>query len=289
MASTSTNKRSSYMPLSVQPVYSSSTADANASVTPDSPPESPASSAGRPPTPGGGPLTSHPTNPNDLSGAFPPTPDPERESQRAPSTHSNFKQQQQRRESIFKLPISPASASPAAQSPEEPPQNRRASGVRKLLSLSSLRSSFNSSRTSLSLPQQQPSEPSNYHPWQSSATQGTKRPASPSMASTDTSTPDPQQPVPRHPLRSKKSGTNWFKRKSSLFMMSSDNLTELSDENSRPHTRESKRLKTAISDPMPIPPQEPVIKERTPPPVLPQIGNAFNGGELGWDEDMFKD
>lgn len=66
-----------------------------------------------------------------------------------------------------------------------------------------------------------------------------------------------------------------------MFMMSTDALNEV-DENSRPDTRDSKRFKETISSPQPL-------RQATPPPMLPQIGRgSFSGGELGWDEEMFK-
>ena len=78
--------------------------------------------------------------------------------------------------------------------------------------------------------------------------------------------------MPRPKLREKKSGS-WFKRKSSLFLLN-DELDAV-DENQRPDTRESKRL-----------------KESSPAPLLPEIGSLgggrISGGDLGWDEQAFK-
>ena len=78
--------------------------------------------------------------------------------------------------------------------------------------------------------------------------------------------------MPKQQLREKKSG-NWFKRKSSLFLLNDD--LDTVDESHRPDTRESKRL-----------------KESTPPPLLPEIGSLrggrISGGDLGWDEQAFR-
>ncbi|KAK5128344.1 hypothetical protein LTR85_003012 [Meristemomyces frigidus] len=254
------SSRRSYMPLSIQPVNYSLTAGTNIPAPLDSPPESPASSV-RPPTPGGGPLTSHPTTPETMAGAmpgaFPPTPDPEKGS--SPDASTAMDNPWKPRADSFRTPISPASATQTqnTSSPSEPP--RRPSGVRKLLSLSSLRSSFNNSRTSLHT--QHPNDAPNY-------TTGIKRPSSPSIASTKASSF--QHSYQQRPeLRSKKSGSGWFRRKSGMFMMNTEELDAV-DENQRPDTRESKRL-----------------KESSPAPLLPEIG-TFGGGEIGWDEQLFK-
>ncbi|KAK4547711.1 hypothetical protein LTR36_000669 [Oleoguttula mirabilis] len=243
--------RKSY--LSLQPVHYSLTAGTNIPAPLDSPPESPASSV-RPPTPGGGPLTSHPTTPEAMPGAFPPTPDAEKGSSADGST-TNSNAWQPRVDS-FRTNYSPSSATQPQNTP--PPAvepQRRPSGVRKLLSLSSLRSSFNNSRTSLHNPRTSNDAP-NY-------TTGIKRPSSPSIASTTASSYQ-QRPE----LRSKKSGSSWFKRKSGMFNLNVDGLDAV-DENQRPDTRDSKRM-----------------RESSPAPLLPDIG-AFGGGEIGWDEQRF--
>jgi hypothetical protein len=165
----------------------------------------------------------------------------------------------------FQTPTSPASAAQHSSSPQDP---RRAGGVRKLFSLTNLRSSFSSSRTSLSIPRQ--SHDTHHQPQYQN---GVKRPSSPSMASTTAaSTTAPSSLASKPQLRQKKSG-NWFKRKSGMFGL--DTELEAVDENQRPDTRESKRL-----------------KDTTPAPMLPEIGSLGGGtsigGDLGWDERAFK-
>lgn len=71
---------------------------------------------------------------------------------------------------------------------------------------------------------------------------------------------------------------------------STDALNE-ADENSRPETRESKKLKTMSTYEPTVERYEPVAerqKERTPPPMLPQFDAGLSGGDMGWDENMFK-
>ena len=74
-------------------------------------------------------------------------------------------------------------------------------------------------------------------------------------------------------MREKKSG-NWFKRKSSLFLLNGNGELDTVGEEGRPETRESKRLK------------------ESPAPFLPEIGQLkggrISGGDLGWDEQAFK-
>ena len=213
------------------------------------PPESPRPSFVEPPTPGGGPLTSHPTTPDYLPAAYRSS-----SSEKENVEHAAMHSSDSYKADSFRMPGSPASA---AQTSSPPQVKRQPSGVRKLLSLNNLRSSFSSSRTSLSVDKSQP--------------HGVKRPSSPSISSsTDTSIQS------RPPLRQKKSGGNWFKRKSSmLFVSNHDDTLDAVDENDRPDTRESKRRK-ALS----------------PAPLLPEVsllgGGTFTGGDLGWDDAAFK-
>ncbi|KAF2769569.1 hypothetical protein EJ03DRAFT_327175 [Teratosphaeria nubilosa] len=258
----STTRNTPYQPLSVQPVNFSLFAATGTPAPPASPPHSSHSSIARPPTPGGGPLTSHPTTPVDIAGAFPPTPEPE---------HANLpmsKPKQQGQDGVFRVPASPPSAADSAsQHIHSPEPQRRPNGVRKLFSMSSLRSSFNSSRTSLSLSTH--TSDRQVHPLT-----GMKRPSSPSMASTTASSIGGVA-LPRPELRKKKSAS-WFRRKSGMFTMNQDTGFGLDsvDENQRPDTRESKRVKEA------------------PAPSLPQIGalrgGQLDGGNIGWDEGLFK-
>ncbi|KAH9826462.1 hypothetical protein Tdes44962_MAKER03455 [Teratosphaeria destructans] len=257
----STNRNTPYQPLSVQPVNFSLFAATGTPAPPASPPHSTHSSIARPPTPGRGPLTSHPTTPVDVA-ALPPTPEPE---------HANLpmsKPKPQGPDGVFRVPASPASAADSAsQHIHSPEPQRKPTGVRKLFSMSSLRSSFTSSRTSLSLSTH--TSERQMHPMT-----GTKRPSSPSMAST-TASSFGGVALPRPELRKKKSAS-WFRRKSSMFVLNEDAGFGLDsvDENQRPDTRDSKRVK------------------ETPAPYLPQIGalsgGHLDGGNIGWDEGMFK-
>ncbi|KAK0316380.1 hypothetical protein LTR01_000128 [Friedmanniomyces endolithicus] len=272
--------------LSVRPVDYSLTAGTNIPRPLDSPPHSPASSFARPPTSGGGPLTSHPTTPDDLytPGALPPTPEPERESnaKQLPSTTTT-----KSRQDSFRTPMSPLPSTTTNQtlpSPDLP--KRRPSGMRKLLSLTSLRSSFSSSRTSLLIPQSS-KEPQFQPPYPQYNAR--KRPSSPSIASTTASyyqpsiqSRAPPQQQQRPELRSKKSGS-WFRRKSGMFLPSSDaaadddeGMLDAVDENQRPDTRDSKRLKESESEPAPLLPEVGTLR-----------GGRLGGGEIGWDESLF--
>jgi len=103
---------------------------------------------------------------------------------------------------------------------------------------------------------------------------------------------------PKPPLRHRKSGGNWFKRKSSMFL---NGDLEAVDENQRPDTRDSKRVKETS-----LPREAGGVREMDPPrglgpprvagpppPLLPEIGSLrggriSEGGDLGWDEGAFK-
>ena len=225
--------------LSVTPVDYSLTAGTD--IPP--PAESPRSYTPEPPTPGGGPLTSHPATP------------PATETESTGYNEKPTSEPNRGRTDSFRTDTSPASAAHLSSSPQT---QRRPSRVRKLLSLTNLRGSFSSSRTSLSLPRGSNETPH---------TNGVKRPSSPSTTSIPASSI-----APRPQLREKKSG-NWFKRKSSLFLLS-DGLDPV-DESYPPDTRESKRL-----------------KESSPAPLLPEIGSLsggrMSGGDFGWDGQVFK-
>jgi hypothetical protein len=207
----------------------------------------------QPPTPGGGPLSSHPATP----------PESEKESI-AEDTMSPTDTNNDRTYS-FRTPTSPASAAQLSSSPNA----QRPKGVRKLLSLTNLRASFSSSRTSLS----QPRASNDTHPSYATNTNTSyKRPASPGATSSLAPSTVVSVTGGRPPLRQQKSG-NWFKRKSSLFLLNGD--LDTVEEAGRPDTRESKRL-----------------KEMSPAPLLPDIGalrgGSITGGDLGWDEKAFK-
>ena len=202
-----------------------------------------------PPTPGGGPLSSHPTTPDNIPGAFP----------RSSSVKENAVEtsMEHERADSFRTPNSPASAAHRSSSPS---MQRKPSGVRRLLSLNNLRSSFSSSRTSLSMSRQLTTADETH-------TNGVKRPSSPSQYSSTSSSVPPKQR-----LRKTKSGS-WFKRKSSMLFMNQDVAMDEVDEDRVTDTRDSKRLK------------------ENQPPLLPEINllgdGSISGGDLGWDETAF--
>ena len=258
----SINKNNRYT-LSVKPVDYSLTAGTNIPAPLDTPPRSPAGSA-RPPTSGGGPLTSHPATPEDMPGAYPMTPSATRDLDDLAKINTSMFNGRAEKADSFRTPYSPASAVPTntTSSPEQ--LQRRPSGVRRLLSLSSLRSSFNSPRTSLTLPRQPSDAPA-------PAVNNLKRPSTASVMSNADSTNN----HPRPDLRRKKS-SGWFKRKSGMFMLNNDyTLDEVAEASSRPDTRDSKRLKETVA----------------PAPLLPEVGTLKGGrignGEIGWDENLF--
>lgn len=246
MATKNTDNRQSYF-LNVTPVNYSLTEGTDIPPPAPSPHRSP--SLAEPPTPGGGPLSSHPT-----------TPPSERGDDNKPSTADTVTRD---RSDSFRTPTSPASAAQMS------PNAQRPKGVRKLLSLSNLRSSFSSSRTSLSLPKGSSEAQPNSNQAPTSAS-SIRRPVSPGAASSLAPSMTTSTTVTGPPVRQKKSG-NWFKRKSSLFLLNGDLDTV---EEGRPDTRESKRLK------------------ESPAPLLPEIGALKGGrmsnGDLGWDEQAFK-
>lgn len=224
--------------LTVTPVKYSLTEGTDIPPPPESPvkqqPPPPPAVVAPPPT-GAGPLNSHPTTPErKIPGAYPES-DVEDEA-----------------DTVRKSTMDPTSPS----SPEytsSPPGIRR-TGVRRMFSLTNLRQSFSSSRTSLALPR-----PSNERP----STSRYDRPFTPSVDSIagDSTTSG----------RPRRSG--WFKRKSSLFNLRGDDNTL--DENSAYDPRGNKRLKSAYSV-----------------PLLPDIselaGGELDGGDLGWDASTFK-
>lgn len=204
------------------------------------PPLSPTASMSplvRPPTQGGGPLSSHPTTPIDMPGAWISTSDLVAQAEKPPSPSSSASRSlsagvQPLRHDSFRTPQIPASANR---------QRRPSSGVRKLLSLSSLRNSLLGSRNSVSdlspasrstSSHQVASHEDRPSSRVSSAGQGIKRSASPSVPSAAV---DGSQHAPS-PLRKKKSAS-WFKRKSQIFLFSQDDtLDSLVEAQSRPGT-----------------------------------------------------
>ncbi|PNS13745.1 Dihydroorotate dehydrogenase (quinone), mitochondrial [Sphaceloma murrayae] len=310
----------------------------------------------RPPTPGGGPLSSHPATPvptNDRFAPSPPTETPEDrpegplygrpEQSRVVQSQSNQEQEHdepRKADSVTattslehttptknskSIPVIEAASAiasagnsrppsshltavptnttpiktgvparkplaPASPNPSKPLNRRNSTGVRKLLSLTSLRSSFSSSRTSL--PQPSPDPPS-ATPTRSSV----KRPSSPSISSTlspsntgtyqtytasvsggttpASSTPfSPESPTSSPRLRKRKSGS-WFKR-ASMMMLGNDELENV------PEGGEQYVFKSGSAGSSP---RESEPRGARGIPTLPEI-RALEG-EKGWGEGMF--
>ncbi|QIW95125.1 hypothetical protein AMS68_000643 [Peltaster fructicola] len=141
------------------------------------------------------------------------------------------------------------------QSPSITSKSPRPQGVRRLFSLNSLRSSFSSSRASLSIPREEQDDHNIDH---------AKRPLSPSASVTTTAS----TPV-RPPSRSTKKSSSWFSRKSGHW---GNGALASIGENGQP---DSKRL-----------------RDQSPAPLLPEIntlkGGNLNNGEVEWDEKLFK-
>ncbi|EME88766.1 uncharacterized protein MYCFIDRAFT_213406 [Pseudocercospora fijiensis CIRAD86] len=235
------------------------------------PPDSPPTSIGEPrqstpPTSLGGPLTSHPTNDSipkpmmHIPGAFPPSPTLTGHLKHSTDTNTTSINRDD-------TPQSPTSPTSETNMPSSPSQ-RRPPSVRRLFSLTSLRQSFSSSRTSFSLNQNQRPDTSNGS--------FVQRAESPSIMSTTPSaaqTPfflssSKNRPGTSASLRKRRS-SNWFKRKSGFFT-NTDDLDVLSEDGP-----EHKRFKDAHSL-----------------PVLPEIGTLsggeLDGGNIGWDEHLFE-
>lgn len=195
------------------------------------PPLSPAPSMivlARPPTYGGGPLSSHPTSPIDIPGAWTSTTDlsmmqDEKSSttqlDTPPSSAAPSIGAEPKRHDSFQVPSIPASA-------KNNNTHRNSSSMRKLFSFSSLRtdSSTSTSRTSriISSPipidsflDERASRPTSQESSHSQF-QGIKRVAS-SSPSTIFLPSQGKKTEPRHPLRKRKS-LGWFRRQSGMFL-----------------------------------------------------------------------
>ncbi|KAI5356957.1 hypothetical protein Slin14017_G126170 [Septoria linicola] len=272
--------------LSIQPEYSSLAQGTISPAPPDSPPPSPRPelaprkkqsrpqlSLSRPPTAGGGPLSSHPTNEDHIPGAWPPTPDADMDHEpmdvsvdTSTNTNNINHTTRDRADSYITSPTSPTAP------PMYPTNGQHRTGtVRRLFSLSSLRQSFSSSRTSLS---QRPdtshgSYQAPYHSYTVS------RAESPSIMSTTASTAPiasmrlSNDQRPSTGLRKKRS-SSWFKRKSTFFGVNDDGTLDVLDEDGPEH----KRFKDNQL------------------PTLPEIGSlgggSLDGGSIGWDDQLFK-
>ncbi|GIZ37620.1 hypothetical protein CKM354_000106300 [Cercospora kikuchii] len=215
----------------------------------------------RPPTEGGGPLSSHPTS-EYKPGAWPPTPDPDMHNKTSTDTSGNTRS----RNDSFTSPASPAATSTHMYSTHEPPHQRPGT-VRRMFSLSSLRQSFSSSRTSFS--QRPDTSHGSYH-----APYLTRAESPNDAVSTTASTAPPASmrlSNERRPATSsrKKRSSSWFKRKSHLFGMNDDGTLDVLDEDGPEH----KRFKDNQL------------------PTLPEIGalsgGKLDGGSIGWDDKFF--
>ncbi|KAF2211059.1 hypothetical protein CERZMDRAFT_85630 [Cercospora zeae-maydis SCOH1-5] len=228
----------------------------------------------RPPTEGGGPLSSHPTFENPPA-AWPPTLDPDVQHKTSCDTASNPRS----RNDSFTEPTSPAAththdissahtySTTAHMDPTHDNHHQRPGTVRRMFSLSSLRHSFSSSRTSFS--QRPDTSHGSYH------APCLTRAESPSDAPSTTTPMAPPAPMrlsnERRPaaLPHKKRSGSWFKRKSHLFGMNDDGTLDVLDEDGPEH----KKFKDNQL------------------PTLPEIGSLsggrLDGGSIGWDEQLF--
>ncbi|KAF2165666.1 hypothetical protein M409DRAFT_23956 [Zasmidium cellare ATCC 36951] len=268
-----------YNILHVRPVDYSLTSGTDIPPPPDSPAEDITTAhnlrISRSPTPGGGPLSSHPTN--SMPDAFPPTPEPEKDTASRPADTTMSSESNRDAADSFQTPTSPSSAQNTHDGLHDSPHARRPSGVRRLFSLSSLRQSFSSSRTSLSV-----NRPGSSYAVSSYGTytnnDSTPRSAvAPSMISTTASTaqaPSLHSSKPSATLRKKRS-SNWFKRKSGFFTMNEDGVLDVVSEDDGGRSG-AKRFKES--------------SHRL--PMLPEIstlgGGELNEGSLGWDERAFR-
>jgi hypothetical protein len=182
-----------FEPLSITPIQFSLTEGTSIPAPPDSPPDSP-----RPPTPGKGPLDSHPTTPNKVNGEAPLTPTKDK-------------------------PFDKAATAPQQQNGLTSP--KKMSTVRKFLSLRRP----NASRTDL---HSQPNGASGLNNKPSSDSIMSSRPGSPlTTLSEGTAT------SPRSLSRKKSSGWfNSNKRKSGMFMVGrlNDGSVDAEQENQKP-------------------------------------------------------
>ena len=244
--------------FSLPPVVTTGGLMDSATTSTTTPPLSPSASMSplvRPPTQGGGPLSSHPTTPIDMPGAWVSSSDLPFQVE----SHANKSST-----SLFAAPLNsfdtpPSSASPSVVGSAEPSrhdsfrtpihpasastQRRGSKGVRKLLSLSSLRNSFMGSRNSVAMssPVVVPNATSEAHRERASLRassanypQGIKRSASRSTLSPSL---DDSQNDLQAPLRKRQSG-GWFRRKSQIFFFGQDGdlLDSVAETQSRPVT-----------------------------------------------------
>lgn len=171
----------------------------------------------------------------------------------AASTHSDVYEPPTQGQGRSHSVRSPGAPSVTSKSPKNP-------GVRRLFSLSSLRSSFNSSRTSLA----SPSESTNNY---GEDLAGVKRPSSPTDSSV-TAASSTQRPQARPTTRQTGS---WFRRKSRMMPSGGDQALASIGEDGRPVSKKA--------------------REHSPAPLLPEVqtlaGGKLNDGAVDWDEQLF--
>lgn len=268
--------------LTLTPVEFSLTDGTNIPAPPDTPPKSPAPSfipLARPPTAGGGPLSSHPTSAEDIrSATLPQTPDPENEPLAKMSTYTSSNNDMDRTDS-FRTPDSPASA--------KQKQQKQGQTVRKLFSLNNLRNSFSSSRTSIQ------------HQKENQNTSSVETSPQPPQADSFERPASGHNITPQ--MRPRAKSGSWFKRKSSMFMFNGNgDLDVVSEDRPATMAEGAKRVKedhntAPVHHPVSVRNTQisaPVQVQHSPAPLLPEIGSLGNGnmsgGDLGWDEGMFK-
>lgn len=215
----------------------------------------------RPPTAHGGPLSSHPSyDYSSLSGPSPALLETKMDRNTSKvSTDTYTTTNNRNRVDSLQSPTSPTSV-PESMENTSPRQDRPRT-VRRLFSLTSLRQSFSSSRTSLSM------RPDTSH---GSYTQQPAKNETPSIVSTAASAANrPSVQSAQRPLSKKRSST-WFRRKSNFFGTDEDGNLDVLNEDGPEH----KRFKDNQL------------------PVLPEIstlsGGRLDGGNIGWDEQLFR-
>jgi hypothetical protein len=219
-------------------------------------------------------LSSHPTSAEDIhSSFFPPTPEPETEQLAKMSTSTSSNHDTDRADS-FRTPASPSSPNQKRSKGEQQKQS-----VRKLFSLNNLRNSFSSSRTSLQ-------------------NQNASVETSPRQPRVDPSSrPASRQTITPQTRPRAKSGS-WFRRKSGMFLMKEDEFGMDPVVEDKPAVQERPASGNSVTQ-TPQTPQtqtqqtQQTKEDHSPAPLLPEIGNlgsggTTTGGDLGWDEGMFR-
>ncbi|EMF11245.1 uncharacterized protein SEPMUDRAFT_150227 [Sphaerulina musiva SO2202] len=273
----------------------------------------------RPPTPGGGPLSSHPAHDWTTSpGTWPPTPEAERASfHKTSSIDTNGISTSIAADSLHSplTPLTPSTTTAAAPPIMEHSHSyQQRAPVRRLFSLTSLRQSFSSSRASLSLrpdtshgnyqaavaggraaPPPPPSSSSYQHIFSSSSS--SYRAQSPSLMSTATScmAPPPSsrfshEPHPRPSTASAATATTSTsallrKKRSSTWFNSVKRKSQIFG---MPTAAEDAGNLDVLDE---NGPEHKRFKDH-PMPTLPEIdalsGGSLEGGSLGWDDQLFK-